>query len=184
VGLLNRILGRGETEERKGDEPPDAAGGPSCEKCGRALKPGLASCPFCNPQVVKADLGSTVQMGFKPQRGVVSMSGVMAATQLAQQYGAKGFLHVYEGERKGQSVLLGSRPVTIGRTEENVIVLADAGASSRHAEIRPTGDQGFVIADLQSRNGTFVNDHRIREKKLVNGDLVLCGATRLYVGLL
>ena len=54
--------------------------------------------------------------------------------------------------------------------------MPDGSVSSKHARIVRT-DDGFVIEDLQSRNGTFVNGERVTEgpRKLNDGDLVRLG---------
>ena len=48
--------------------------------------------------------------------------------------------------------------------------------SRRHAEVRPSGD-GFVVVDLGSTNGTKVNDVRVSEHQLKEGDEVRFGNT-------
>ena len=64
---------------------------------------------------------------------------------------------------------------TIGRAPNNIVALADGSVSSHHARIIRTPD-GFVLEDLQSRNGTFVNGERVTEKRvLVDGDLLRLG---------
>jgi DNA-binding Lrp family transcriptional regulator len=65
---------------------------------------------------------------------------------------------------------------TIGRASENGIAVPDGSVSSKHARIVRT-DDGFVIEDLQSRNGTFVNGERVLEgqRKLSDGDLIRVG---------
>ena len=64
----------------------------------------------------------------------------------------------------------------IGRAAENGLTVPDGSVSSKHARIVRT-DDGFVIEDLQSRNGTFVNGERITEgqRKLSDGDLIRLG---------
>jgi hypothetical protein len=155
-----------------------------CPSCNRALLPG-SPCPFCNPQHFGEELPEgTISSSYKPQQGVTGMGGVIVANQLAQQHGAKGFLHVYQGANKGASVLLGNKVVTIGRkVEENMLALNDGGVSSKHCEVRPQGS-GFLLVDAGSKNGTFVNDKRVKEHMLVNGDLIAFGGTRIYVGIL
>ena len=60
--------------------------------------------------------------------------------------------------------------VRIGRTSSNTITLDHHGISREHAIIT-LEDTGYFITDLGSRNGTYVNGHRIQEKtKLVDGD--------------
>lgn len=60
-------------------------------------------------------------------------------------------------------VLLGSAPFTIGRAPDNQKVLNDPQVSGYHALIRPEG-QGFVIMDMGSSNGTWVNGQRLVPK--------------------
>ncbi|HUP63445.1 MAG TPA: FHA domain-containing protein [Thermoanaerobaculia bacterium] len=63
----------------------------------------------------------------------------------------------------------------IGRTDTNHIELADGSVSSRHARIVRT-PEGFVIEDLQSRNGTFVNGEKVDDSRmLADGDLLRVG---------
>jgi len=59
----------------------------------------------------------------------------------------------------GQTIL-GPAGVTIGRSSDNQIVLNDPQVSSRHAEVRPEGE-AYVISDLGSTNGTFINQRRL-----------------------
>lgn len=65
---------------------------------------------------------------------------------------------------------------TIGRAPDNGLAVPDGSVSSKHARILRT-DEGFVIEDLQSRNGTFVNGERVTEgqRKLSDGDLIRLG---------
>lgn len=64
--------------------------------------------------------------------------------------------------------------VTIGRNEENAIVIDNPAVSSYHARIDKAGED-FLLTDLQSTNGTFVNDHKIVSHKLSHGDNVIIG---------
>ena len=72
---------------------------------------------------------------------------------------------------------------TIGRAPENHVAIADGSISSRHARILRT-PQGFVVEDLQSRNGTFVNGERVQEKRLLaDGDIIRVGRVILIFNL-
>lgn len=155
----------------------------ACAECGRVLLSGSVDCPFCKPQQFEEDLESTVHRDYKPQQGVVLMAGVVTATELARQHGASGFLHVYEGANRGLSVLLGDRTVSMGRGTGNTLALNDGGVSTKHAEIRPNLN-GFALVDAGSKNGTFVNDRRVKDRQLSNGDIIALGATRIYIGIL
>jgi pSer/pThr/pTyr-binding forkhead associated (FHA) protein len=63
---------------------------------------------------------------------------------------------------------------TIGRLTDNLIAIDSPGVSSHHAYIFRSAND-FVIEDLQSTNGTFVNGKRISRCKLANGDVVGVG---------
>ena len=81
----------------------------------------------------------------------------------------------------GQRTDLPLDALTIGRAPDNRLVLQDAQASSHHAEIRPDA-QGYLLVDLNSRNGTFVNEQRLMAQTprlLISGDVVRIGETRL-----
>lgn len=78
----------------------------------------------------------------------------------------------------GQRVVLGDFVVTIGRMPECTITLHDANVSRNHAEVRPS-DDGYVVVDLGSTNGTKVNGQRITERALHDGDTLTFGATTL-----
>jgi Protein of unknown function (DUF3662)/FHA domain len=68
---------------------------------------------------------------------------------------------------------------TIGRSRGCDIVLDDAGASRRHAEIRPHSD-GWELQDLGSTNGVRVNGRVIRGAQLLRpGDRVEIGSTEI-----
>ncbi len=68
--------------------------------------------------------------------------------------------------------------VTIGRDLQNDLVLADPRASRRHAIARQT-TSGVILQDLKTNNGTFVNQERITEIKLADGDAIKIGNSLL-----
>ncbi len=64
--------------------------------------------------------------------------------------------------------------LTIGRTPGNDLVIDNLAVSGHHAKVYFEGDC-FVVEDLNSLNGTFVNSQRVRKIPLKNGDQVLIG---------
>lgn len=76
----------------------------------------------------------------------------------------------------GSRVTLGEDPVCLGRSEDCDVQLSDKNVSRRHAEVRREG-AGFVLVDLDSTNGTRVNDGRVKRRELTDGDLITVGAT-------
>jgi len=81
-------------------------------------------------------------------------------------------------ETAGTVVPLTESEYLIGRQRDNDIQLADLGISGRHARIF-RGPEGFVIEDLKSRNGTWLNGVRVFHALLQNGDQIRIGATDL-----
>lgn len=73
-------------------------------------------------------------------------------------------------------VPLGER-VTIGRRDGHDVVIDDLRISSDHAEVRRSGAD-FLVRDLGSKGGTFLNDVRIEEHRLRDGDRLRFGPLR------
>lgn len=71
-------------------------------------------------------------------------------------------------------------PFIIGRSHESDLVLGEAGVSRKHAAVEENNGR-FVIRDLNSKNGLYVNDHFTREFALQDGDKVAIGSFNLQV---
>jgi len=83
-------------------------------------------------------------------------------------------LTVKSPEFAGQVFDLSQPTVSIGRGEDNTYQLAHPSVSTHHAEFRQEGGD-YKLVDLGSTNGTRVNDERITESPLRNGDIVMLG---------
>jgi general secretion pathway protein E len=82
-----------------------------------------------------------------------------------------------EGVRR---IPLGDETVTIGRAEENTIVIFDLQASRFHCQICKGMDGRWMVKDLESRNGTKLNGRRIHdETPFGKGDVVRIGTTEI-----
>lgn len=77
-------------------------------------------------------------------------------------------------DRELQECAVGFDPVTIGRLPDNMIVIDNDVVSGRHARVLRDGNH-YVVEDLQSRNGTFVNNKAIWRHTLLDGDVVVVG---------
>src|SRR5579871_3952149 len=84
------------------------------------------------------------------------------------------------GGRGGGVYPLGVAPAGIGRSGENAVVLVHERVSRRHAEIAWDGER-YLLRDLGSRNGTYLNGRRIEAPApLRHGDLIGIGGFTLF----
>lgn len=65
--------------------------------------------------------------------------------------------------------------ITVGRLPENTISVANMGFSRRHFRIERDPSGQYVLADLNSLNGTYVNNKRVKSVTLGNGDVISIG---------
>jgi len=79
-----------------------------------------------------------------------------------------------------REVSLGSRAVTIGRAPDNDIPIDNLAVSNYHARIYAEAGR-LVIEDLNSLNGTFVNDQRVERAALHDGDTIVVGKHHIVV---
>ncbi|HRJ49609.1 MAG: Flp pilus assembly complex ATPase component TadA [Phycisphaeraceae bacterium] len=88
-------------------------------------------------------------------------------------------LKTIRGDTSGTRI--GRDAVSIGRGLENTICLRDDRASRAHCVIEPDGRGGYVVRDLNSRNGTKVNDRKISVAPLRPGDVLRIGSHEFLV---
>src|SRR5216684_1736453 len=129
-----------------------------CPRCRSPLPlPLPAHCPSCGEQ-----MPSTSSSGA-PAKGPAGVRGPHLTGQMP--------------DGKWLQFQLGVR-ATLGRHPDNAVRLADREVSKEHASIERLGSQ-FLLRDLGSSNGTFVNGRRVRELKLKDGDEIVLGNCRL-----
>ncbi|MET9952310.1 FHA domain-containing protein [Streptomyces sp. NPDC012769] len=126
-------------------------------------------------QVIRSDLFGTrvTQRGSRrqearPQQGgrqpaapPQQRGGQQAAGGGRQRRGAPTKLVVSEGTLTGTTVALQGQTITLGRAHDSTIVLDDDYASSRHARIYPDRDGQWIVEDLGSTNGTYLDRTRL-----------------------
>jgi Nif-specific regulatory protein len=83
-------------------------------------------------------------------------------------------LAAVSGKLKGAVFAVGDEALVIGRDTAVGLCIADASVSRRHSRIEKK-ETGFVITDLESLNGTFVNDVPVKNRALEHGDRVRIG---------
>jgi len=91
-------------------------------------------------------------------------------------------LFVIRGADQGTRFELNEPTVPLGRDASSAVQIHDTQVSRRHAELRRV-ERDYVVSDLNSSNGTFVNGERVRQRPLVSGDQIQVGNTlMLYTG--
>jgi transcriptional regulator with GAF, ATPase, and Fis domain len=80
------------------------------------------------------------------------------------------------GPLAGQTFPVGGEALSIGRHSSNRLQLPDLAVSRHHCAIEPA-DGRFLLRDLGSRRGTFVNGLPVQERELEEGDLVTLGGS-------
>lgn len=126
-------------------------------------------------QVIRSDLFGTrvTQRGARreaarPQQAARQAAAPPPQRQQAppsgggrQRRGAPTKLVVSEGTLTGTTVALQGQTITLGRAHDSTIVLDDDYASSRHARIYPDRDGQWIVEDLGSTNGTYLDRSRL-----------------------
>jgi|ERR1700733_85219 pSer/pThr/pTyr-binding forkhead associated (FHA) protein len=90
-------------------------------------------------------------------------------------------LEVIEGPDAGKQIAV-DRAVVIGRAPDSDLVLEDGEVSERHARVTPSPDGSATVEDLESANGTFVNQNELEgPARLDPGDELLIGVSLLQL---
>lgn len=181
---------------------PAHHGGPvtTCPQCGRDIPNDLAEgakfCPFCGARMHRpaselADSTTTFALPshhadspgtaeHEPPADTAAHESLDDEARAAVEAlpGGSAMLVVQRGPNAGSRFLLDDDIVTAGRHPDSDVFLDDVTVSRRHAEFRRSAD-GFVVRDVGSLNGTYVNRDRVDEVTLSNGDEVQVGKYRL-----
>jgi hypothetical protein len=120
--------------------------------------------------VSQADAPAGMAATLRPVPGLV---GVSTAPQPIPAR-----LTIREGPGAGQVFRLDGRGVTVGRSSQNDVVIDDNSMSRRHSRLY-WADGDYVLEDLGSSNGTFVNNQPTVAVRLRNGDRITLGDTVL-----
>ncbi len=147
-----------------------------CHNCGHRNPEGVNFCSSCGHALLADgdDATITLHPNDDPESGEVRLD----VEQVEVPHGA-GVLVVTRGPNIGARYLLGDDVVRAGRHPESDIFLDDITVSRRHVEIVPKDGGAYVVRDVGSLNGTYVNRERIDEVQLAPGDEVQIGKFKL-----
>ena len=134
-----------------------------CPQCG---SPGVAEARFCGV------------CGFEMNRSAMEHTASHPVIDIADNEAP--FLVVIHGNNAGSRFFIDQSLTSIGRHPDSTVFLDDVTVSRRHAELTRT-DTGFLLADVGSLNGTYVNGQRIESFELSEGDQIQVGKFRLVL---
>ncbi|WP_299026484.1 FHA domain-containing protein [uncultured Thermanaerothrix sp.] len=136
-----------------------------------------------NPQIqlrACAELGEgeiRIRWGWGDEAlGETAVLALSEPTQAREQPSKRAFLIV-----QGKDIFpLDESVISIGRHSDNLLVLPDLRVSRHHAQIRRVGER-YVLFDLNSTGGTYVNGERVSRWELQPGDVIsLAGVSLIY----
>jgi hypothetical protein len=133
----------------------------NCPICGEEVSPGTRFCGNCGAEILREEDRPPV-----PDTGTILDSEPVP------------YLLITAGPGRGQAFELRGE-VHLGRSRTNAIALTDGKVSRNHARFDPVRST-YILTDLGSANGTFVNGVRITQPvRLRDGDLLQVGDTQL-----
>jgi pSer/pThr/pTyr-binding forkhead associated (FHA) protein len=89
-------------------------------------------------------------------------------------------LRYLNAEGKQVEIELGSKVLVLGRSLQADICIPDDRISRYHCEVR-LWDEEYVLKDLKSRNGTFLNDQKVEVATLHYGDTIRIGSAQIKI---
>ena len=172
---------------------------PFCNQCGHENSEGSRFCSQCGAMLPGADRPAAAPANPQPTQQTPGVTDTAMLTPIgaepepertgeplsADDEAAVGalpagsaLLIVQRGPNAGSRFLLDVDVITAGRHPDSDIFLDDVTVSRRHAEFRREGGE-FVVIDVGSLNGTYVNREPVDSAVLGNGDEVQIGKFRL-----
>jgi len=135
--------------------------------------------PKHRPTVPIGGVGAS-RHGYGPQP---AQPGAAKTERLQVEPPTFAWLVVAEGIHAGHIFRLHPDTTLIGRDPGCDIVLDDTAATRQHAKVRVVEGENkqkvFMLHDLATENGTFVNDEEIVKHELRDGDRIIIGRTKL-----
>jgi hypothetical protein len=157
---------------------------------GHTMDASWRTCPRCTghaaPDVpVRDDLERTIDGSRLTVDAEPSLFGQLPGEVVAEPVRVRACLQRTTSGSRGDDIEIERGPVKLGRSpsadgRSRLVTLDDPCLSRDHAVLE-TGSEGLVVLDLDSKNGTYVNDQRIQRAVLHTGDRLRVGQTDLWV---
>jgi FHA domain-containing protein/zinc ribbon protein len=143
-----------------------------CTKCGHKNPDESKFCALCGTNFT---VGEDTTISLAPDELEIEDEVSVAVDELQRD---QGLLVVTRGQNAGSRFLLDKDVTTAGRHPSSDIFLNDITVSRRHAEILREGER-FVMKDVGSLNGSYVNRQRVDVAELSSGDELQIGKFKL-----
>jgi pSer/pThr/pTyr-binding forkhead associated (FHA) protein len=146
----------------------------SCPTCSFENTEDSIFCRRCGSRVALADLAETtityaIGEREEAEADLGERDGPREGTVLLIRSG---------GVREGETIAFDSDVLTIGRSPQSDLFLDDVTVSRHHARVI-RDDNSYLVEDLNSLNGTYVNRKRIERDRLSDGDELQIGKFKL-----
>jgi pSer/pThr/pTyr-binding forkhead associated (FHA) protein len=146
----------------------------NCPTCGIDNADDSNYCRRCGSRLTPVDLSeTTITWGPVDGAGLETESESTGETE-----GSPALLVRALGGREGEVISLAAEVLTIGRSPHSDIFLDDVTVSRHHARVI-RDESGFLIEDLNSLNGSYVNRKRVERHRLSDGDELQIGKYKL-----
>ena len=145
-----------------------------CPECGFQNPETANYCSKCGALLVKDESGTETTQQYTPEEADEEAAAAL------DDLGVKGPALIVRsgGGRSGETFYPQGERTTIGRSPDCEIFLDDVTVSRKHAVLLQR-DGTFLVEDLGSLNGTFLNRRRIESGELADGDELQIGKYRL-----
>jgi pSer/pThr/pTyr-binding forkhead associated (FHA) protein len=147
-----------------------------CNRCGHRNPAASNFCSSCGAPLGAARREDQTTVTFSPE-------ATEAEAETPVDYEAvpagMGYLVVKRGPNIGSRFALDADLIQAGRHPDSHIFLDDITVSRRHAEIVRQADGGYMVRDVGSLNGTYLNRERVESAKLADGDELQIGTFKL-----
>ncbi|MEI8240075.1 MAG: FHA domain-containing protein [Actinomycetota bacterium] len=147
-----------------------------CNQCGHRNPPEAKFCSSCGAILDRLD-DHTITLSKVDELQDAAGTADDVVVHISD-LPSEASLVVRNGPQAGAALSLAASLTRLGRHPDSEISLDDITVSRRHAEVERT-PQGYVVRDAGSLNGTYVNQQRIDEVLLQQGDEVQVGKFRL-----
>lgn len=132
-----------------------------------------------NTEPIKEGSSRRLRLNIRPlsinlEFGITYLLKHSDKTLAEKGFGEMPHLIVERGRELGKRISLTSFPIIFGRDKSSTIFIKDEDVSSQHAQIKQRG-RLFILQDLDSKNGTYLNGERVLNAVIKSGDKIIIG---------